>query len=169
MDKSLLVFKGDEASINTAISQRVPIWRVALAMYRDHAINGVGINDFRFAYPDYALMDDPFVHLETQDEEIGALHAHNIWLGIADETGTIGLVGAVGFVVILIVLWRRTPLMTQREVLPWALALLALLFPFNTHVGAYSLLMSALLWLLVAIFCAACENKLAAELYSKFQ
>jgi O-antigen ligase len=130
-------------------------------MYEDHPINGVGVNDFRFAYPNYALPNDPFVHLESQDEEIGALHAHNIWLGIADETGTVGLIGAVGFAAVLIVLWRRTPLPAQREALPWALALLALLFPFNTHVAAYSLLMSALLWLLVALYCAACENGMA--------
>lgn len=155
MDTSLLVLKGDTQSIDTAISLRLPIWEVALKMYADHPINGVGIRGFRHAYPDYALPDDPF---GPPGSTTGALHSHHLWLEVAAEAGSIGLIGLVAAMGLLVRRWRQTPRAVQRLALPWMLVLAALLFPFNTHVATYSLLMSVLLWLTVALYCAACGD-----------
>ncbi len=155
MDTSLLVLKGDTESIDTAISLRLPIWEVALKMYADHPINGVGIRGFRHAYPAYALPDDPFV---SPGSTTGALHSHHLWLEVAAEAGSIGLIGLVAAMGLLVRRWRQSPRAVQRLALPWMLVLAALLFPFNTHVATYSLLMSVLLWLTVALYCAACGD-----------
>lgn len=155
MDTSLLVLKGDTESIDTAISLRLPIWEVALKMYADHPINGVGIRGFRHAYPDYALPGDPFV---PPGSTTGALHSHHLWLEVAAEAGSIGLIGLFAAMGLLVRRWRQTPRAVQRLALPWMLVLAALLFPFNTHVATYSLLMSVLLWLTVALYCAACGD-----------
>ena len=155
MDTSLLVLKGDTESIDTAISLRLPIWQVALAMYEDHPLNGVGVHGFRYAYPDYARPDDPFVHI---NDGTGALHAHHLWLEVAAETGSLGLAGLAAAMMLLILRWWRAPRTARRMALPWALVLLALLFPLNTHVPAYSLLMSVLLCLYGALYCAACAD-----------
>ncbi len=153
MDTSLLVLKGDAESIDTAISLRLPIWEVALKMYAEHPVNGVGVHGFRYAYPRYALADDPFIR---PDSATGALHTHHLWLEIAAETGSVGLLGFAAAMGLLVMRWRQTPRAAQRLALPWMLVLAALLFPFNTHVPTYSLLMSVLLWLTAALYCAAC-------------
>lgn len=155
MDTSLLVLKGDTESIDTAISLRLPIWEVALKMYADHPINGVGIRGFRHAYPDYSLPGDPF---GPPGSTTGALHTHHLWLEVAAEAGSIGLIGLVAAMGLLVRRWRQSPRAVQNSALPWMLVLAALLFPFNTHVSTYSLLMSVLLWLTVALYCAACDD-----------
>ncbi len=155
MDTSLLVLKGDAESIDTAISLRLPIWQVALAMYADHPVTGVGVHGFRYAYPEYAQPGDPFVHI---NDGTGALHSHHLWLEVAAETGSVGLAGLAVAMILLLLRWWQAPWPARRMALPWALVLLALLFPLNTHVPAYSLLMAVLLWLPAALYCAACAD-----------
>ncbi|HHM06106.1 MAG TPA: O-antigen ligase family protein [Gammaproteobacteria bacterium] len=152
LDKSLLVLQGDKASVDTAISHRLPIWTVAIAIYADHPVNGIGMHGFRYAYVNYAQPDDPFVNPKTGT---GALHAHQLILEIAAETGSFGLVGFIIALFLVLRLGLRAPPAARPALLPWGLMLLALLFPLNTHVPAYSQLLSVLLWWATALFVAS--------------
>jgi O-antigen ligase len=66
---------------NFAVIERMAHWEAALTMWRDHPWLGVGIGNYPVVYGDYALGRwlDPLGH------------AHNYYLNIAAEAGTVGL------------------------------------------------------------------------------
>jgi O-antigen ligase len=66
---------------NFAVLERMAHWQSAVAMWTDHPWLGVGIGNYAVAYPAYALPLWPFA--------LG--HAHNYYLNLAAETGTLGL------------------------------------------------------------------------------
>ncbi len=72
--------KVDDA--NYAIVERMAHWQAAWYMYIDHPLLGVGIGNYAAVYPAYALpgWSDPLGH------------AHNYYLNVAAEAGTIGLI-----------------------------------------------------------------------------
>ncbi len=70
--------KVDDA--NFAIVERMAHWQAALEMYADHPVLGVGIGNYAPVYPAYAL--------PRWSDPLG--HAHNYYLNVAAETGTIG-------------------------------------------------------------------------------
>lgn len=67
---------------NFAIIERMAHWQAAIDMWLDHPGIGVGIGNYATVYPRYSLphWDDPLGH------------AHNYYLNIAAETGTLGLI-----------------------------------------------------------------------------
>ncbi len=71
--------KVDDA--NFAIVERMAHWQAAMEMYVDHPVLGIGIGNYAPVYPAYAL--------PRWSDPLG--HAHNYYLNIAAETGTIGL------------------------------------------------------------------------------
>ncbi len=71
--------KVDDA--NYAIVERMAHWQSALEMYAAHPVLGVGIGNYATVYPAYAL--------PRWSDPLG--HAHNYYLNVAAETGTIGL------------------------------------------------------------------------------
>lgn len=124
-----------------ALAGRLPIWRTAGAMIAAHPVNGVGVRSFRFAYPDFAATDDPWVDPSGTH---GAAHAHQILLELLSETGVIGL---CCWLLAGWSLWRL-----RRGALPGAAAaLLVLTFPLNTHLAFYSSFMGIVLAWLVAL------------------
>ncbi len=66
---------------NYAIVERMAHWQAAAMMWADKPMLGVGIGNYAAAYPPYAL--------PRWDDPLG--HAHNYYLNVAAETGTIGL------------------------------------------------------------------------------
>jgi O-antigen ligase len=156
VDQTLLVFKGDEKSINQAITYRVPIWRTAWRMYVQNPVNGVGARGFRYAYEQYSLPKDLIV--EPRSTVTGSYHAHQLLMDVAAETGSLGLAGLMASVIILCVTWFRAPRQNKDCMLPYGLALLAALFPLNTHFATYSSSWSATIFLLMALFCAASHS-----------
>lgn len=66
---------------NYAIVERMAHWQAAALMWADKPVLGVGIGNYAAAYSQYAL--------PRWDDPLG--HAHNYYLNIAAETGTIGL------------------------------------------------------------------------------
>lgn len=154
LDQTLLLFSGDEVLIDKALSYRWTLWKVAIHMIEAHPVNGVGIRAFRFAYPEYAAVGDPMVNLDRVTGGItGAAHAHQMVLEVLSEAGVIGLVGLVIFYAALIRAWRRAGLSDKNRALPFAVAAMAWLFPFNTHTSFYSTQWSQLIWLLLALYC----------------
>ena len=71
--------KVDDA--NYAIVERMAHWQSAAMMWAGNPALGVGIGNYAAAYPRYSL--------PRWDDPLG--HAHNYYLNIAAETGTLGL------------------------------------------------------------------------------
>ena len=161
VDQTLLLFSGDEASIDAALSNRWTLWKTAARMIEAHPVNGVGVRAFRFAYPEYAQPGDLMVNPDKKTGQItGAAYAHQIVLEVLSETGTIGLIGLLVFYAALIHAWLRADANAKQLALPFALAALAWLFPLNTHTAFYSSQWSQLVWLLMALYCASLLNRL---------
>jgi putative inorganic carbon (HCO3(-)) transporter len=70
---------------NEAIAGRAREWRVATAMYADHAVVGVGAGNFPNRYLDYAV--DTGADLRPEERA-----PHNMFVEIATETGIVGLI-----------------------------------------------------------------------------
>ena len=70
----------DTADFSTA--ERLAHWIAGLHMYFDHPILGVGIGNYPDAYPPY--------HISMFLDPLG--HAHNYYINVAAEMGTIGLI-----------------------------------------------------------------------------
>lgn len=156
VDQTLLLFSGDEALIDKALSNRWTLWKVSVNMVEAHPVNGVGIRAFRFAYPEYASAGDPMVNPDKITGQItGAAYAHQIVLEVLSEAGFIGLAGLLVFYAALLRAWGRASAADKNRALPFALAALAWLFPLNTHTAFYSSQWSQLIWLLLALYCAS--------------
>ena len=155
LDQTLLLFSGDEAKIDQALSLRWTLWKDAFAMIDAHPINGVGVRAFRYAYPEFAQPGDPFISIdEKSGGATGAFYAHQIVVEVTSETGLIGLVGLTLFYGLLVRHWRLASRERRIVALPFAMAALAWIFPFNTHPSFYSAQWSVLIWLMVALLCA---------------
>jgi O-antigen ligase len=156
VDRTLALDVADSASLDVVLAGRVPIYRTSAAMVAAHPINGVGVRGFRYAYPEYAAPDDPWVDARTRT---GALHAHHVVLELLTETGVVGL---LAWLVAVVALWRAHAKLTRHErhlAHPPALALVAMLFPLNTHYAFYSSFWAIVLWWLVALACAALDPR----------
>ncbi|HEX7339988.1 MAG TPA: O-antigen ligase family protein [Rhodanobacteraceae bacterium] len=153
--RSLDVLSGSEAGINTALSGRLDIWHVATKMYLAHPVNGVGVRDFRYAYPVYASRRDHFVTAEACGHGEGACHPHQLLLEIATNTGTLGLLAWLAAVVLAWRHWRGVGKRAREAAFPVTVALGVTLFPLNTHLAFYSAWWGLLFWWLLTLWCAA--------------
>jgi O-antigen ligase len=153
IERTSAALAGDSEALDHALSYRLPIWRAALAMSAEHPLNGVGVRAYRYAYPQYAEADDRF--LTESEGEQGAFHAHQLVLEILSETGAFGLLCWLT-AALLAVRWARAQPAPERErAWPYSLALIALLFPLNTHYAVYSSFLSVLLFALIALWLGA--------------
>lgn len=155
LDQTLLLFSGDEAKIDQALSLRWTLWKDAFAMIDAHPVNGVGVRAFRYAYPEFAQPGDPFISVdEKSGRPTGAFYAHQIALEVTTETGLIGLAGLGLFYTLLVRHWRSANPERRILALPFAMAALAWVFPFNTHPSFYTAQWSIMIWLVIAMLCA---------------
>ena len=151
IDRTAAALSGDDAAIDHALSGRLPIWHTALAMGVAHPLNGVGVRAFRYAYPEYAATDDPWVQAATGQ---GAMHAHQLLLELWSETGAIGL---LAWLFGALVAWRHWCVVADNarvRAAPAAYALCAMLFPINTHYAVYSSFWGLLLMAMLATWLA---------------
>lgn len=156
LNQTLLLFSGDEAKIDQALSSRWTLWKDAFAMIDAHPVNGVGIRAFRYAYPEFAQPDDPFLSInEESGRPTGAFYAHQIIMEVTTETGLIGLAGLGLFYFLLVRHWRLASQERRIQSLPFAMGLLAWVFPLNTHPSFYTAQWSVLIWLMIALLCAS--------------
>jgi O-antigen ligase len=147
---------GVEKSRDYSSMERVPIFSTALTMYREHPFNGVGVRAFPKAYIVYAEPDD--IHIRKSGGMSGATHAHNVILEIMSDTGTIGLLGMLIAIGILWLYCRRITPAERQEAFPYALAVLLILFPFNSHFAIYGTYTSSLIWFLVGLWSASLRH-----------
>ncbi|HEB97164.1 MAG TPA: O-antigen ligase family protein [Sedimenticola thiotaurini] len=149
IDTTLLLFSGDEAKVDQALAYRLPIWRTAVSMLEDNPVNGVGVRDFRNAYDHYAGPDDFYLKQGRRPT-----HPHQYLLEIGAEAGSIGLLGLLLLYGLLLRQWRAASPPQRRLAWPVAVAMLAMWFPFNTHLAFYSSFMGQLVWWLTALYLA---------------
>jgi O-antigen ligase len=157
MQRTLLALNGTDQSVDTALSGRLDIWHASVRMIAAHPVNGVGVRGFRYAYPQYAPANDPFVVTggEACGVGEGACHAHQLVLEVLTETGTIGLLLWLAVVALAWRAWRRVGAAARTRAFPATLALGVMLFPLNTHLAFYSAWWGLLFAWLLGLWCAA--------------
>lgn len=84
-DEGIDVGLGDLAN-PASFRLRLGYWRVALSMARDHCFTGVGLGNFKYAYPEYQYLGAGEVQ-----------NAHNGFLQAWCETGVLGALALLGF------------------------------------------------------------------------
>lgn len=148
LDRSMAALTGNAEGVDHALSGRTRIWSAALCMARTHPINGVGARGFRDAF-------------DACDQEAGeiaawgtgpALHAHQIVLEVLSETGVFGLLLWLGGVAMAWRAWRYADRRARERARPAMLALAVTVFPFNTHLAAYSTFWGGVVLLLAALY-----------------
>lgn len=158
-------FDGSYSSVNKASSSRLPLWETAYKMFLDNPINGVGARSFRYAYPDYASSDDPFVDFSlAKDKQQGQTHAHQVVLEFAADTGLIGLVGYTIVLWFIYVKWLPLAVRSNAGLsLGYLISLAVIFFPINTHQSFFSSHWGQVVWLIMALALASlateCDRK----------
>lgn len=150
--RTMAVVGGDRASVDHALAGRLPIWDTAWSMGLAHPVNGVGVRGFRHAYAAHARADDPWLQPYNGG---AALHAHQWLLELWSETGLPGLLAWFAGIAAALRTWTRASIIARERAFAPGLALLAMLFPLNTHFAFYSSFWGLLLWWLLALFLAA--------------
>ena len=146
------LFSGDYTQVNTAVNNRLPHWQAAARMYERNPVNGIGVRNYKFSYPDYSNGDQVFRG-----------QPHLFLLEVAAETGTIGLVGYTLFLVLIAAAMMQLARRRQYEAIPWGIALLLAAFPLSATLSLYAHFTSALIWYLAMVFfaVAALEDEVA--------
>ena len=142
------VLSADSAGVDTALSGRSRIWGAALCMVRNDPFNGVGARGFREAFPEC----DPQSGELAAWGEGPALHAHQIVLEVLSETGVFGLTLWLAGVALAWRAWRFASAAARQSSHPAMLALVATVFPLNTHLAFYSTFWGGLTLLLAALY-----------------
>ena len=114
-------------SINHILSWRLWIWDAAMNMVADHPFTGVGVGAFQAAYDHYSTLPGDVFRGHY------VYHAHQLYVGIAAETGLIGL-AAFCALVVLALRWYVQAVPDRRQLAwPFALGLLVYAFPLNSQ------------------------------------
>lgn len=148
VERTAAALRGSEKGMDVALSGRSKIWGAATCMIRQHPVNGVGVRDFREAYP----ACDPSPEVKPEWGEGPALHAHQIVLEVLSETGIIGLLLWLSGVALAWRAWRFASDDARRRARPAMLALAVTVFPLNTHLAFHSSFWGGVLLLLVALY-----------------
>jgi len=152
---------GEEQALDVSSMERLSIFRTAATMYREHPVNGVGVRAFPAAYLVYAEPGD--VLIEKSGGRTGATHAHNVVLEVMADTGSIGLLGLIAAIALVMRQRRRTTPAERWEAFPYALALFLILFPLNSHFAIYGTYTSSLIWYLVGLWGASLHYDTSRE------
>lgn len=153
MERTVQVMQGDYHGLDWALSGRLYIWGTALRMVEDKPVNGVGVRGFRYAYPQYAKADDPFIAGQACGPGEGACHPHQWLLEVAASTGLVGLLLWLVGVGMGLRCWWRSSAAARHAAWPITVAVATSLFPLNTHLAFYSAWWGLLFWWLLIIWC----------------
>ncbi|MBB4591568.1 O-antigen ligase family protein [Xanthomonas cannabis] len=154
LQRTALAFGNGEQGVDHALSGRGQIWGAALCMIREHPFNGVGARGFRQAYP--ACNPAPSQPPAWGDGP--AFHAHQIVLEILAETGVIGLLLWLAGAAQAWRAWRYSSVGAREQARPAMIALVATVFPLNTHLAFYSSFWGGLSLMLAGLYAGALLN-----------
>ena len=152
LDRSMQAFKGDQAALDFALADRLPIWQTAINMYVAHPINGVGARAFRTVYATHAGEGDVWVA-----QQGGGLHAHHWVLELLAETGSIGLL--LMLLLMTVVVKHVYQVFRQVTVWPYGVALMAAMLPVVSLYSLFSSFWSICLWWLLVMLFAGVKNE----------
>ena len=148
LHRSTAALTGEANGVDHALSGRTRIWSAAMCMARTHPFNGVGARGFREAFPDC----DAGAGTQAAWGVGPALHAHQIVLEVLSETGGIGLLLWLAGAAMAWRAWRYADAAAREHARPAMMALAVSVFPFNTHLAAYSTFWGGVLLLLAALY-----------------
>lgn len=113
--------------LNLFSSDRGYLLEAGIKMIQAQPLRGIGIGAYKSLYPEFT----------TERPARKDIHAHNIYLGIAAETGLLGL-SAFLFAIIATLRWFliSSP-ERQSTAIPYAYTLVVILFPLATHTSLY--------------------------------
>lgn len=148
VERTTQALTASEEGVDTALSGRSRIWSAAACMARTHPVNGVGARGFREAFP----ACDPQRGEVAAWGEGPALHAHQLVLEVASETGAFGLLLWLAGAALAWRAWRYADARSRLQTRPAALALLATVFPLNTHLAFYSTFWGGVTLMLCALY-----------------
>jgi len=86
-------------------TRRIEVWSVAVKIYLEHPIIGVGVNNFFNTFPDYIYSEEIEKKLLVTDLE--GKDAHNVFIGILCELGIIGIIPFTIFLATIFIQIRR--------------------------------------------------------------
>jgi O-antigen ligase len=147
-ERTSAAFAADREGVDVALSGRTRIWGAAWCMARTHPINGVGARDFRDAFP----ACDPAPGQVAAWGDGPAFHAHQWVLEVLSETGALGLLLWIAGIAMAWRAWRYASPAARDRARPPMIAMVATLFPFNTHLAFYSTFWGGLALLLAALY-----------------
>lgn len=131
--QSLAGMRWDYAAIDAASSNRLELWRIAVALIMEHPVNGIGLDGYQKLFP--SLIRDPvWLALDLKEGP----HPHQYLLEIGVATGLLGLAGLLAIVVAVARAWRQASPAARAQAWPAIIYLVALWFPVNTHRSFYS-------------------------------
>lgn len=145
------LFSGNYEKANTATGIRFPIWKTGMRIAKDHWFNGIGARGFRYIYPQYAAPDDFYMKINPAS---GPNHPHLIILEVLVETGVIGLLGFMAFMILMLRRMWHEMRAGNTYAVPLGLSVLVAVLPINAGIAFYGSILSALVWWLLAIYCA---------------
>lgn len=152
---SLGLLSGQAQATDAALAGRGRVWSGALCMIGEHPVNGVGVRGFRHAW----AQCDPAPQLPPAWGQGPALHAHQLLLEIASETGLLGLVLWLAGAAAGIRAWLFAAPAARARSLPAAIAIAVALFPLNTHLAVYSAFWGGITLLLAALYVGALQAR----------
>lgn len=156
VDQTLLIEKGTRKKINRALSERLAVWEAAVGIIKDHPINGIGARNYRLMCAQYWPED-----LKKRSDS--ALYPHQLVLEYAVGTGAIGVLGLLISMGICLKWWQQADAGQRRTAAGYALTLLAIYFPLNTHKAFFSSELSASLWIMIALYTVSIHNVYRSE------
>jgi len=151
VNQTLLIKNGSRQKINRALSERLAVWESAVGIIRDYPINGVGAHNYR-------LLCEQYWPEDLKERSDSALYPHQLILEYAVGTGAIGVLGLFISMGLCLRWWRRASVEQREMAAGYALALLALYFPLNTHKAVFSSELSVSLWVLIALYTASIRH-----------
>ena len=106
---------------------RVNVWRSAWAMFTDHPVLGVGLDNFLYAYRGKYILPEAW-------QEPNLPHAHNIFLDALTRTGLLGFAALIVMLVSFFALARNTlRRITDPDLRALAIGLIASMVNFLAH------------------------------------
>ncbi len=144
--------------VNTVLSGRLWIWETASNMVLAHPLTGVGPGAFDSAYPYYVHRpDDGFRAANNEGKH--AYHAHQMYLGMAAESGLIGLGGLLACIFLVGRWFRRASPPARDRAAPYLACLAVIAFPINSQPVLFSGWWFPIVLLLLCGFLAAIDEQ----------
>ncbi|MCK5499338.1 MAG: O-antigen ligase family protein [Gammaproteobacteria bacterium] len=148
MHSIVSLMSGDIDNAGESFHERIKIWEGAIRVSRDHWINGVGPRGFRYIVDDYITSDDDYIISRVARR---ATHPHQIVLEIMTETGVIGVIGYLLFLILILKEAMKLFRDQNYDALPDSFPVIIAVFPISTYMAFYGNYIASLIWVLITL------------------